>query len=207
MPTRKSRSEIKRRVKSNQIARTSSSEPRKGIRTTQYLTKKDIEGLPNSTKDAYDTIRQNGFQVPRRPDGDLDELLERYYMPEDMSEVQSFEQLRAMMSFYTGEAARANISYQQHKAEHRDLLRQLKRRTASLVGDMKRIPKWQVELSIADDKKIIKFNDAIEIELTVIDIMKSLSKTYGEYSDTLSREISARISDREKWQGRAGSGR
>lgn len=128
-------------------------------------------------------------------------------MPEDMSAVQPFEHLRAMLSFYTNEYARANISHRQHLAELRHLERQLKRRTASLAGDMRRVPKWQIELLIQDDKKVRRLNDKMEICETVIEIFKDLTKNYLEYTKTLSREISARISDRDRWQGRSGSGK
>ncbi len=148
-----------------------------------------------------------GFFVPKKPAGDIDELLRKFAMPLDMTDIVSFDELRSFLSFYTSEGARALTAQHQQRAQRRRLLRRLGRRRAALLGSQGNVAKWQAELSTANDHIVTKLLDSIELCDNLIEILDGLSKNYNGYVKALSREISARISDREKWYGRPGQGR
>ncbi len=128
-------------------------------------------------------------------------------MPVEISNIEPFEELRNFLSFYTGEAGRALLAYNRQKVARRRLQGQLKRRRSSLYDSGGRVAKWQAESSVENDRVVSSLTEQIENCENMMDILNGLVDTYEEYHKTISREISARISDREKWQGRTGSGR
>lgn len=124
-----------------------------------------------------------------------------------MSELQTSEELRGRLSFYAGEAGRALLERNKQKARRRGVVRRTKRRRAILVSAMGNIPKWQADTKIENDRTIVKLNNQLEECDSLIEIVDGLYDTYLAYHTALSRELSARIKDKEMWQGRTGSGR
>jgi len=67
--------------------------------------------------------------------------------------------------------------------------------------------KWQAEATIQSDKKLSHLQDQLDITENIIDMMEVLYQNYTEYVKALSREITARTDDRDRWYGRGGSGK
>ena len=127
-------------------------------------------------------------------------------MPVNISEIEPFERLRDLMGFYTTEASRAQVTVSTMRAHVRYLQGRLRRRRG-LISSSEAKTKWQAEALFDSDSTALELYDEIEEYENTIDIMKSLHETYVRYYDVLSRELTARSNDRDRWYGRGGDGR
>lgn len=181
---------------------------KKTLQTSQYITSEEIKRSPRGAHEALEEIRIAQFQVPKKPKGNIDELLEEFQMVADLSNIEPFQQVRDLLGFYTSEAARAHLSLTQQKAHRRWLLHRIERRKARVISRLPdRATKWRANAAANEDKKIYEYQQDLLICENLIEILDGLHETYGNYANALSREMTARKDDRDRWYGRAGQGK
>lgn len=119
-----------------------------------------------------------------------------------------FDRVRDQLAFYTTESSRAYVTLAQHKAHRRYLLRQMADRKNKVINKLsQRVPKWRAVSKSEADKRVLRFQDELTTTDNIIEILERLGDMYRGYADALSREITARKDDRDRWYGRAGSGK
>lgn len=178
----------------------------KTLRTTSYVPAKKVRQAEEGPAEVLGLVRSLQFQVPKRPAGDIDELLAKYHMPANLSEIEPFERVRDFLGFYTTEASRALFTLSQYRARRRTLNREMGRRKSHLMGSTSGA-KWRAEAEIQSDKRLSKLQDELDVVENVIDIMEVLYQNYSEYVKALSREITARTGEKDRYYGRGGDGR
>lgn len=136
----------------------------------------------------------------------MDELVDRYSMPIDLSDIQPFQRLRDLMGFYTTEASRALVDLAKYRAHRRHLQGKLKRRR-SIIMRSASDTKWRADAEAANDPRIVDIQDQLDNTESVIEILDALQQTYVRNYDALSRELTARTGDRDRYYGRGGMGK
>jgi hypothetical protein len=179
---------------------------KKPLRTTSYVDDRKVRRADRGPADVLKTIQNLEFQIPIKPAKDMDELLERFNMPANISDIEPYQRVRDYLGFYTTEASRALFTLSQYRARRRYLTGQVRSRKSHLMGS-KSGAKWQAEATIQSDKKLSHLQDQLDITENIIDMMEVLYQNYTEYVKALSREITARTDDRDRWYGRGGSGK
>ena len=145
--------------------------------------------------------------VPGRPHPDMDSLAEKYAMPVDISNIEPFQRLRDLMGFYATEASRALVEVAKARSHVRYLQRRLSGRRSTILAQGASITKWRAEAAVDADPSIRELTDSIGRHEGLIDILRSLQETYAKNYEVLSRELTARTNDRDRWYGRGGDGR
>lgn len=176
----------------------------KSLRTTSYISDKKIKQSKEGPQEVLQVIRAKQFQVPIKPPGDIDELLQKYHMPANLSEIEPYQKVRDYLGFYTSEASRALFTLSEYRARRRTLNREIGRRKSVLMGSAGNSAKWRAEAQMQLDKKLSSLQDELDVVENVIDIMDTLFQNYSSYVRALSREMTARTGDRDNWYGRGG---
>lgn len=116
----------------------------------------------------------------------------------------SHEDVRDRLGFYTNEASRAALMVTVYRAHKRDLLRKATLRRARVIANFKGT-KWQADAKAEADEKVQKYRDRASEADSLIEMLEELAKMYDRNAFALSRELTARDRDRERWQGRGGA--
>lgn len=142
--------------------------------------------------------------IPAKPVEDMEELYDEYAMVANVSNIQPFERLRDMQAFYAGEAARAIESKNRFYAQKAFAERRVKNRKAHLMDSNESKTRWRVMAAVESDSRIRELEEEILLCETSMKYLEDIGKSYSDFAFSLSREITARMGDRDRWQGRAG---
>jgi phage gp29-like protein len=147
------------------------------------------------------------FMFPEQPSADMDELLEIYSMPVDLSKIQPFEHVRDLLGFYASEASRALVSRAVWRGRLRHLKDALDDAKTDAMSSSEAKTRWSTQLQAATSPKVRRIVREMTYVENVIELLTALYEKYNKDSEDLSREITARREDRDRWYGRAGEKR
>lgn len=174
------------------------------LTVTQPLTTDTIERTPRGAHASLQQIRGLDYPFPRKPAKDMDATIVKYAMEVDISQIQPFERLRALLGFFTTESSRALVDIAVWRSHQRSLKRAIDQRTASQMASTSSTSQWRAKAIVRDDKKIQKWQSEWDTCEDVIDILDALFKTYSANVVALSREQTARQGDKDRYYGRGG---
>ena len=182
-------------------------EPRNPTKDPNFLRHNKLPLVKlRGSKPSLRKVGSLGYLVPKAPSEDMDDLVEKYSMPLELSNIQPFQHLRDLMGFYTTEASRAIVDIAKYKGHRRYLQARLKQRRAFILGSAGNI-KWRAEAEVAGDRRAIDIGGELDNCESIIELLEALHVGYVRNYDALSRELTARSGDRDRWYGRGGSGR